>query len=809
MATWHRTDIALTDVYEIMNTLGQGHMGEVYKVRRKVENRGLHNAETRGKTASATSLTATGTGTDTGTNTNTATEIDNVPEELLNAGGGPSGSGLSLRAASMDLSERSVGSLGSKSSSNLFKSRRQKKNQKLKNDETLKKAQEEEKRMAEEEEVVSAVTGASPAGSPRPPPRSILRNPLEVDPGRIQQIQQLSQQFSDADIDNDEVIPPLGLAKTTSSDQDLDTDQEEDQDKEGSPQDPNQNTKGFRHKDSVMLLHPHFSALTDCFEPSSASETVDESHTEALITGGGDSGSENDSDRTDQKEKKRWVPRRKIRFQRLYACKTIGTEKIDQSQMEELLNEIYMMRKMDHPYIIRLYEVYQVKRKIWLVMDLCTGGNLTTRKLKEPEVTVVMEQILRGIAYLHRRGICHRDLKLENILYEDGSANSTIRLIDFGLSQTYEESDQAHKGAAYCLSPELAGKTGQYTEKSDVWSIGSIAWILLAGDFPFIKVFEDLKDEKKKKRLIDANFEFGITWRGRGITPEAKSFVAGCFKKDPAERWTAIEALEYLQDQWIPKLEEKGALEVQMQEKRIAALPQKKDPKKRKNSDIKIYDPSAVLVNTFSSKAKKEHDIFDHDIMDDIMRFTESGVLKKTALIALANTMDRKDAGSLSELFLLLDTDQTGTISPDELKVALRKLNMPNMDEGRMDTIFAGIDHDRSGQIHFAEFLAALAEGAGLVTMERISDAFDRIDHEGKGYISHQDLKKILGDNYSKEVAEEMIEEGDFKKNGRIDYDEFIHLMTDEGDAAGIELTDSLRSLSEIGFDGLKDEVND
>jgi serine/threonine protein kinase len=60
------------------------------------------------------------------------------------------------------------------------------------------------------------------------------------------------------------------------------------------------------------------------------------------------------------KKDKRWVPRRKIRFQRLYACKTIATEKIKGEQLKELLNEIYFMRKMDHPYIIRLYEVYQV-----------------------------------------------------------------------------------------------------------------------------------------------------------------------------------------------------------------------------------------------------------------------------------------------------------------------------------------------------------------------------------------------------------------------------------------------------------------
>jgi serine/threonine protein kinase len=338
MATWHRTDIALTDVYEIMNTLGQGHMGEVYKVRRKVENRGLHNAETRGKAAATTD-----------------TQIDNVPEELLNN----SGQDAALRNISMDISERSGGSFGSKSLS-----RRQKKNRQKMNDETLKKAQEEEKRMAmAEEEEASSFT--SPPVSPRPPPKSILKNPMEVDPGRMQELKSLSQQFNDADIDNDEDIPPLGLAKTTSSVEDKDDDL--DQDSEGSPQDPDPNSKkkGFRHKDSSLLLHPHFSALTDCFQPSSESEMEDNSHTEALITG--DSGSEHDSDHPDDthvKEKKgRWVPRRKIRFQRLYACKTIGTEKIDQSQIQELLNEIYMMRKMDHPYIIRLYEVYQVKSK--------------------------------------------------------------------------------------------------------------------------------------------------------------------------------------------------------------------------------------------------------------------------------------------------------------------------------------------------------------------------------------------------------------------------------------------------------------
>lgn len=102
---------------------------------------------------------------------------------------------------------------------------------------------------------------------------------------------------------------------------------------------------------------------------------------------------------------------------------------------------------------------------------------------------------------------------------------------------------------------------------------------------------------------------------------------------------------------------------------------------------------------------------------------------------------------------------------------------MPNMNEELMESIFAGIDHDQSGQIHYAEFLAALSEGAGLVTHERVADVFDRIDSEGKGFISHEDLKNILGENYEEEKANKMINEGDFKKNGRVDYDEFVQLM--------------------------------
>ena len=99
----------------------------------------------------------------------------------------------------------------------------------------------------------------------------------------------------------------------------------------------------------------------------------------------------------------------------------------------------------------------------------------------------------------HRRGILHRDLKLENILFENNHKDAKIRLIDFGLSKMFDRAVLGNNaiGSAYTLSPEIASGRGIYTEKTEVWSIGVIAWILLAGDFPFLKGKEDMENKEK------------------------------------------------------------------------------------------------------------------------------------------------------------------------------------------------------------------------------------------------------------------------------------------------------------------------
>mmetsp|Transcript_18148 Transcript_18148/g.36196 ORF Transcript_18148/g.36196 Transcript_18148/m.36196 type:complete len:282 (+) Transcript_18148:456-1301(+) len=168
---------------------------------------------------------------------------------------------------------------------------------------------------------------------------------------------------------------------------------------------------------------------------------------------------------------------------RLFACKTVVTPCMTDAEMEEFLNEIDILRDFDHPNIVQLFEVYRVGRKIWLVMELCAGGDLESRMgtMTEEKVAVVMEQLFSGLCYMHLRNVSHCDLKLENIMYENNRDDAAIKLIDFGLSQHITTTDKTSRavGTIYTVAPEVL--MGQpHTTRSDAWSAVVLAFILLS-----------------------------------------------------------------------------------------------------------------------------------------------------------------------------------------------------------------------------------------------------------------------------------------------------------------------------------------
>merc|ERR1719162_1725615 len=144
--------------------------------------------------------------------------------------------------------------------------------------------------------------------------------------------------------------------------------------------------------------------------------------------------------------------------------------------MDRFKQEIAIMKMMDHPDIIKLFETFEDHRNIYLIMELCSGGELFDRIIDaghftEVQAAVLMQQIFRAIYYMHENKVCHRDLKPENFLFasKDPIEKCLLKIIDFGLSCVYT-ADQVlttKAGTPYYLAPQVLA--GKYDQLSDMW----------------------------------------------------------------------------------------------------------------------------------------------------------------------------------------------------------------------------------------------------------------------------------------------------------------------------------------------------
>jgi len=336
-----------------------------------------------------------------------------------------------------------------------------------------------------------------------------------------------------------------------------------------------------------------------------------------------------------------------------------------------------------------------------------------------PSAALIVGKLCSAISYMHSRSITHRDLKFENIMFESPSPNAEIKVIDFGLSKKYVP-DNPHLmegvGTIYTMAPQVL--QGLYTEKADLWSVGVIAFMLLCSEMPF--------SGRKRRHVIDkimrCNYAFsGSRWGG--VSVHAKEFVKGLIEMDPKKRLSADQALE---SQWL-----------------------------KSKFDIKQRRPSMDLMEKVHSSLKS---------------YGGKSKLQKMALMVVAHQSTTEEILDLRKAFDQYDKANNGTIQYTEFCDVLSGMNYPKEE---LDDIFASVDVDGSGNIHYTEFLAATVEAHGHIEEERLAEAFDRLDSDDSGYITKNNLKEMLGTEYTKEKAEALIAEVDIDKDGRISWEEF------------------------------------
>jgi calcium-dependent protein kinase len=306
-------------------------------------------------------------------------------------------------------------------------------------------------------------------------------------------------------------------------------------------------------------------------------------------------------------------------------------------------------------------------------------------------------------------------------MFESTAPDANVKVIDFGLSKKYLDPNSIIRdrvGTVYTMAPEVIEGV-PYTSKTDMFSLGVIAYMLLSGTKPF---WGRTKYEvARMARRCIYNFD-GHVWSK--ISDDAKDFVSKLLVKDPSVRLSAVEAKRHV---WLEK---------------INLLSNKK--------------PDMKLMN---------------GVEESIVRFSDSGDFKKIVLNVLAHRTTTEDILELRKAFDSFDKENDGFISYDEFKEALSHINLGEED---LDRIFKSMDVNNTGDIMYNEFIAATLEAQHHIDEANLRDAFDRLDNDGTGYISKKNLCCVLGEHCTDEYVNNIIREVDVDGDGEISYDEFI-----------------------------------
>ncbi|GAB4847533.1 Calcium-dependent protein kinase 18 [Ancistrocladus abbreviatus] len=416
----------------------------------------------------------------------------------------------------------------------------------------------------------------------------------------------------------------------------------------------------------------------------------------------------------------------------------VAVKKIDKRKMilpiavDDVKREVKILKALaGHENVVHFYNAFEDENYVYIVMELCEGGELLDRILAkkdsrytEKDAAIVVRQMLKVAAECHLHGFVHRDMKPENFLFKSTKEDAPLKATDFGLSDFIKPGKKFTDivGSAYYVAPEvLKRKSGP---ESDVWSIGVITFILLCGRRPFWDKTEDGIFKEVLRNKPDFRRKPWPT-----ISNSAKEFVKKLLVKDPRSRLTAAQALSH------PWVREGGS-----------AL------------DIPI----------------------DISVLHHMRQFVKYSRMKQFALRALASTLNEEELSDLRDQFDAIDVDKNGAISLEEMRQALAKDLPWKLKDSRVQEILQAIDSNTDGLVDFTEFVAAalhvhqLEEHDSEKWQQLSQAAFEKFDLDRDGYITPEELRLHTG---LKGSVDPLLEEADIDRDGKISLAEFRRLL--------------------------------
>jgi calcium-dependent protein kinase len=383
-----------------------------------------------------------------------------------------------------------------------------------------------------------------------------------------------------------------------------------------------------------------------------------------------------------------------------------------------LMQEIDILKQLEDERTMRLIATYEDRHHLHIVSEWLDGGELFDRIIdlgeevhSEADASRIMRDIFKAVKYLHSKNITHRDLKPENIMFRGSEKDSEIVLVDFGMSSVFLQGEKmsAQVGSPSYVAPEVLG--GQYDESADLWSLGVIMYILLSGEPPF----HGDSPSQIMRRVREGEYDMDQnTWRF--ISPSGKDMVHRLMTMDPTERMTLSEVMAHA---W--------------------------------------WDDAARRMNPLPANVVASIKAFEK----------ENKIMRKAIAIIVRGIQDSPEFDNLRIAFEDFDHDRDGSITVEELGLALKTLEVV-MNSDDLEAIVNEIDQDQDGRISFDEFLAAAVEKEALLIEEHLKKAFAYFDVDCSGKIDLGELFAITGDM---DEARRCIKAYDLDKDGEMNFE--------------------------------------
>jgi len=415
------------------------------------------------------------------------------------------------------------------------------------------------------------------------------------------------------------------------------------------------------------------------------------------------------------------------------AIKQVAKEDIDTT---DFIRECAFMNELDHPNVLKVHELFEDEENYYCVMELATGGEIFKRFLqrnfKESEAASILKQVLSAVSCCHDRFICHRDIKMENILF-DSEKEQIIKLIDFGTAIRYakdkENAMEGECGTIIYMAPEMF--SDRYGPKVDEWSCGVMLYMMLVGHPPFWGADDQQIQEKILNAPVDLS---GTKWLP--FTPECKDLILKLLERDPSKRMSASDAQKH---PWFEKHEKSSPQRVKEQVL-LAALHN---------------------MTTFSAP----------------LRFQQT-----VLLVITRHLVTKKESQDIFGAFREIDEDDSGLINFSEFCQFFTSY-LPYVDETLLKPAYQAIDVDGSGTISYTEFLQASCDRSILLNKDRIRTAFAMMDIDGDGRISVEDLMEVLYPGKSSSTARTdfccgLIREVDKSLSGYVSFEDFQECLS-------------------------------